>query len=396
MTDAATAADLSEEGLLAKAREQTGLSDFGDDAFRAGLRVLIETYERAGLSAGGRRRTRRRLLQLLGTRLRLEASFARHPEVRDRAITSPMYLTGLPRTGTSALFNLLGRDPAARPLLTWEGMCPAPLDPAVLKKFGIELGPDAPDPRIEAVRAGIERDRQRNPDFDKIHVARADGPEECVLLLAYTFCDVQMGIEPLLPPYDEWFQAQDLRASYAYYADLLRLLDWQRPGERWLLKSPAHLWAIDVLLEMFPDACILQTHRDPLEILPSYCSMIASLMEIREVVDPKQLGPAVLEFLARMLERGLAARDRSAPERFVDVDYRDFVSAPLETAERIYQAFGLELGPDTRAVMERHLSENPQNRHGAHRYSLEEYGLSAEAVRDRLAEYIERFGLSGS
>jgi hypothetical protein len=396
MTDAATAADLSEEGLLAKAREQTGLSDFGDDAFRAGLRVLIETYERAGLSAGGRRRTRRRLLQLLGTRLRLEASFARHPEVRDRAITSPMYLTGLPRTGTSALFNLLGRDPAARPLLTWEGMCPDPLDPAVLKKFGIELGPDAPDPRIEAVRAGIERDRQRNPDFDKIHVARADGPEECVLLLAYTFCDVQMGIEPLLPPYDEWFQAQDLRSSYTYYADLLRLLDWQRPGERWLLKSPAHLWAIDVLLEMFPDACILQTHRDPLEILPSYCSMIASLMEIREVVDPKQLGPAVLEFLARMLERGLAARDRSAPERFVDVDYRDFVSAPLETAERIYQAFGLELGPDTRAVMERHLSENPQNRHGAHRYSLEEYGLSAEAVRDRLAEYIERFGLSGS
>jgi hypothetical protein len=396
MTDAATAADLSEEGLLAKAREQTGLSDFGDDAFRAGLRVLIETYDRAGLSAGGRRRTRRRLLQLLGTRLRLEASFARHPEVRDRAITGPMYLTGLPRTGTSALFNLLGRDPAARPLLTWEGMCPDPLDPAVLKKFGIELGPDAPDPRIEAVRAGIERDRQRNPDFDKIHVARADGPEECVLLLAYTFCDVQMGIEPLLPPYDEWFQAQDLRSSYTYYADLLRLLDWQRPGERWLLKSPAHLWAIDVLLEMFPDACILQTHRDPLEILPSYCSMIASLMEIREVVDPKQLGPAVLEFLARMLERGLAARDRSAPERFVDVDYRDFVSAPLETAERIYQAFGLELGPDTRAVMERHLSENPQNRHGAHRYSLEEYGLSAEAVRDRLAEYIERFGLSGS
>jgi hypothetical protein len=397
MTGATTHVDLSEEALLADARQQTGLSDFGDDGFRAGLRVLIETYERAGLSAGGRKRTRRRLVQLLGTRLRIEAGLRRHPEIRSRAITSPMYLTGLPRTGTSALFNLLGRDPAARPLLTWEGMCPDPLDPALLAKFGIEaIGPDQPDPRLEAVRAGIERDRQRNPDFDKIHVARADGPEECVLLLAYTFCDVQMGIEPLLPPYAEWFQAQDLRRSYAYYADLLRMLDWQRPGERWLLKSPAHLWAIDVLLEMFPDACILQTHRDPLEILPSYCSMIASLMEIREVVDPKELGPAVLEFLARMLERGLAARDQSRPERFVDVDYRDFVRAPLETAERIYQAFGLELEPGTRAIMERHLSENPQNKHGAHRYSLEEYGLSAETVRTRLAGYIERFGLPGS
>jgi hypothetical protein len=124
--------------------------------------------------------------------------------------------------------------------------------------------------------------------------------------------------------------------------------------------------------------------------------MIAALMEIRETFDPKELGPAVLEFLARMLERGLEARDHSAPARFCDVDYRDFVSAPLETAERIYDAFGLELGANARSAMERHLAENPQNKHGAHRYSLEEYGLSAEAVRTRLAQYIERFGLPGS
>jgi hypothetical protein len=389
-TPVETPVDLGEESLLAAAREQTKLSDFGDDAFHEGLRVLIETYESAGLSPSGRKRTRRRLVQLLATRLRIEEALRHHPEVHDRPITSPMYLTGLPRTGTSALFNLLARDPAARPLLTWEGMCPDPLPREFLERLG-----DQPDPRLEAVRAGIERDRQKNPEFDKIHVSRADGPEECVLLLAYTFCDVQMGIEPLLPPYDAWFQAQDLRGSYAYYADLLRMLDWQRPGERWLLKSPAHLWALDVLLEMFPDACILQTHRDPLEILPSYCSMIAALMGIRAGFDPKELGPAVLEFLARMLERGLAVRDRSAPGRFCDVDYRDFVAAPLETAERIYDAFGIELNATTRGHMERHLAENPQNKHGAHRYSLEGYGLSAEAVRTRLAGYIERFDLPG-
>ncbi len=391
MTDAtAPEKPFTEEALLAKARERARLDDFGDEGFREGLRVMLETYERAGLSPSGRKRTRRRLLQLLETRLRIEAALDRHPEVRTRSIVSPVYLTGLPRTGTSALFNLLGCDPAARPLLTWEGMCPDPLPPEFLAKLG-----DRPDPRLEAVRAGIERDRQRNPAFDKIHVSRADGPEECVLLLAYTFCDVQLGIEPLLPPYDDWFQAQDLRASYAYYADLLRMLDWQRPGERWLLKSPAHLWALDVLLEMFPDACIVQTHRDPLEILPSYCSMMAALMGIRADFDPKELGPTVLEFLARMLERGLAVRDRSDPGRFCDVDYRDFVSAPLETAERIYAAFGLELSPDTRERMVRHLDEHPQNKHGAHRYTLEEYGLSAERVRSRLASYIERFRLPG-
>ncbi|MEN8182021.1 MAG: sulfotransferase [Myxococcota bacterium] len=377
--------DLSLDGLLARAREQAGLSDFGDEGFRDGLGVLLETYERAGLSAGGRKRTRRRLLQLLGTRLRIEAAFARHPEIRERAIRSPVYLTGLPRTGTSALFNLLACDPASRPLLTWEGMCPDPLP---------GLAPGQPDPRLEAVRAAVERDRQRNPDFDKIHYARADGPEECVLLLAYTFCDLQMGVEPLLPPYRDWFQAQDLRASYAYYADLLRMLDWQRPGERWLLKSPAHLWALDVLVEMFPDACIVQTHRNPLEILPSYCSMIATLMSIRESVDSEALGPVVLEFLARSLERGLAARDR-CPERFVDVDYRRFLAAPLEAVEEIYGSFGLPLDAQTRTAMARHLSENPQGKHGAHRYSLEEYGLSPSAVGKRLRDYIERFDLPG-
>lgn len=384
--------DLSEEALLAEARERTGLSDFGDERFREGLRVLLETYERAGLSSSGSKRTRGRLLQLLQTRLRIEAALRRHPEIRQRAIRSPMYLTGLPRTGTSALFNLLATDPAARPLLTWEGMCPDPLDPAIRER----LGPDQPDPRLEAVRAAVERDRQRDPDFDRIHFARADGPEECVLLLAYTFCDVQMGIEPLLSPYREWFQAQDLHASYAYYADLLRLLDWQRPGERWLLKSPAHLWALDVLLETFPDACIVWTHRDPLEILPSYCSMVAALMGIREARDPKQLGPVVLEYLARSLERGLAARTRCPAERFLDVDYRDLVSEPLATAERIYRSFGLELGAAARTALERHAGENPQHKHGTHRYSLEEYGLSAEAVRARLAAYVERFGLPGS
>lgn len=370
---------MNELELLAAAQRQAGLSDFGDPRFREGLALLVETYERAGLSERGRKRTERRLVQLLATRLRIEAGWRRHPEIRTRAIYSPVYLTGLPRTGTSALFNLLGADPAARPLLTWEGMCPDPWE-----------GP-GPDPRFEAVRAAVERDRERNPDFDKIHYARADGPEECVLLLAYTFCDVQLGIEPLLSPHREWFPKQDLRPSYAYYADLLRMLDWQRPGERWLLKSPAHLWALDVLLETFPDACIVMTHRDPCEILPSYCSMLASLMSIRESFDPEQLGPTVLEYLAQSLERGLATRERLDPRRFFDVDYRAFVAAPLDTAQRTYEAFGL--GAPPLDAMRRHVEENPQAKHGAHRYSLEEYGLTREAVRSRLAGYVERFGI---
>jgi len=376
-------ADLSEESLLAEARAQAGLADFGDERFREGLRVLLETYETtANLSPAGRKRTRRRLVQLLATRLRVEAAWQRHPEVRALEIRRPVYLTGLPRTGTSALFNLLAADAHHRPLLLWEGLFPDPLE-------GLPAG--APDPRREALRKLNERDRQKNPDFDKVHYVTVDMPEECVLLTAHTFCDAQMGIEPLMEPYASWFQRQDLRPAYRYYADLLRLLQWQRPGERWLLKSPAHLWALDVLAEMFPDVCLIWTHRDPLEMLGSYCSMMAMLMAVRASFDPKQLGPTVLEYLARSLERGLAARDRPGAGRVLDVDYRAFVADPLATVRGIYRHFDLALGPAEEASLAAWAQAHPQGKHGAHRYSLEEYGLSAEAVRERLASYLERF-----
>jgi hypothetical protein len=146
-----------------------------------------------------------------------------------------------------------------------------------------------------------------------------------------------------------------------------------------------------VLLELFPDACIVWTHRDPLEMMGSYCSMMAMLMAIRASVDPKQLGPTVLEYLARSLERGLASRDRMDARRFLDVDYGAFVEGPLATARGAYEHFGLALAPRTEAALASHARANPQGKHGAHRYSLEEYGLSAERVRERLRFYTERF-----
>ena len=171
----------------------------------------------------------------------------------------------------------------------------------------------------------------------------------------------------------------------------MKLIDWQRPGERWLLKSPCHLWALDVLVEMFPDACIVQTHRDPLEIIGSYCSMMAALMAVRESFDPKELGPAVLEYLSRSVERAMAARARTDPSRFVDIHYGAFLDDPMGTVRRVYVAFGLELGGQAADAMTQHLRENVQNKHGAHGYTLEEYGLSKERVTERLAAYIQRF-----
>jgi hypothetical protein len=371
--------------IVEEARRRAGLTDFGDEGFREGLGVLLQVYAAAGFTDAGVSNRRDRILHLLTTRLRVIDALRRHPEIRDREIREPVFLTGLPRTGTSALFNLLAADPAARPLLLWEGIFPDPAE-------GLE--PGEADPRYVAFKAGAERLRRSDPEGEKIHFANADTPEECVLLLAQDFCDVQLGIEVLLEPYASWFQRQDLRRPYAHYRDLLKLLDWQRPGERWLLKSPAHLWALDVLVEMFPDACILMTHRNPIECIGSYCSMIAKLMGDRRDLDETALGPMVLEYLARSLERGLAAREKCDPARFFDVDFRAFGGDPLQTVSEIYARFGLNLSPDTFGILRRHVAGNPKGRHGRHRYELGSYGLTPEAVAARLEDYIARFGLS--
>jgi hypothetical protein len=383
VANGSTSIRLNADELLEKARTVTRLADFGT-GYQQNLAALLEMYNAsARLSEDGMKATRRRLVGLLINRLLVEQAFERYPAARSRRIRAPLYLVGLPRTGTSAFYNLLAADPASRPLLLWEGNYPTPID---------GLAPGEPDPRMLALQSGLEQYYEANPDFAKIHSARADGPEECVQLLAHTLGSVQMGIEPLISPYREYFERQDQRANYAYYVELLQLLDFQRPGERWLLKSPAHLWALDVLLERFPDACIVWAHRDPAEAVASYCSMMQALSHVRTAVDPKELGPSVLEYLARSVERASASRAALPPERFFDVYYEDFITDPLEAVQRTYAAFNLPLADAALARMREHVVESPKNRHGQHRYSLEQFGLTSEQVRERFAKYTADFG----
>jgi hypothetical protein len=378
--------DFDVESLLAEASAATGLSDFGDSDFREPLGVLSQTYQRNAYDERGRKRNRRRVLQLLTSRLRVEDALRRHPEIRQREIRRPMVLTGLPRSGTSALFSLLAADPVARPLLLWETQFP---DPAV------GLAPGEPDPRYQAVKAYYEQSHQKNPEFTKIHYASADTPEECVLLHALSLNGVHYGVEVMLEPYASWYRKQDLRPMYRYYRALLQMLDWQRPGERWLLKAPAHMWAIDALIETFPDVSIVWSHRDPLLCIASVCSMTYAITNGSLQMSKRELGPRVFDFYATSLERGLAVRERSDPARFVDVTHDDFVDDALGVARRIYAHFRLPLSKAAEAALRAHVVENPKGKRGRHAYALEEWGLSAEAVRERFAPYIERFGLKG-
>lgn len=383
----AEADGLDEASLLREATEATGLSDFGGDGFREGLRMLVETYRAHDFDERGQKRNRRRLVGLLTTRLQLEDWWKRHPEVLERPLRAPWVLTGLPRSGTSALFNLLAEDPATRALCLWETQFPYPPEGFT------EADRGQPDPRRAAVEAYYARGREKNPDFTQIHFASADTPEECVLIQAFAFAGVQHGVEPLMEPYASWFRAQDPGPTYEMERKILQLLDWQRPGDRWLLKSPAHMWGLEALVERFPDVRIVWSHRSPTDAIASMSSMIATLMKTRRDLDPKTLGPKVLDFFATSLERGLAARDRMDDARFVDVTHDAFVADGLRTARRIYERFGPDFGPDLSDAMSTHLEKHRRHQHGAHEYALSEYGLSLGDIRERFAGYVERFDL---
>jgi hypothetical protein len=378
-----SAVTFAPDELLAEARAAARLDDFGGDDFLAGLRALCAAYELPAWSEKGRTRNRRRLVNLLTTRLKVEAALAQHPEILARPVTQPVVLTGLPRSGTSALFSLLGADPAARPLRLWETQCPDP----------IALPAGAPDPRRAAIDAYYAQGREKRPEFTKIHFTSADTPEECVLLHAYAMHGVQMGVEVLLEPYASWYQAEtaDLRALYAYQRRMMQLLDWQRPGERWLLKAPAHLWGLDALVATFPDVAIVWNHRDPIACIASACSMTQALMATLDF-PTQQLGPAVMEFYARSLDRGLAVREKLDPARFFDVPYAELTANPLACAERIYAHFALPLPQASRAALRAFAVENPEGKHGKHAYDLAQYGLDEDRVRARFAGYVARFG----
>lgn len=368
-------------GVLDDAKNKAGLFDFGVPDFMEGLAVLLQTYDNCGYNEKGRKRARRRVVDLLAARLRIEQAFKDYPQILEEQITQPMYLTGLPRTGTSALLNLLANDPAARPLKLWEGMMPDPFE-------HFEHGKE--DPRYRMMKDWQDEQARKNPDFSKIHHTTADTPEECIHLLNHTFTDVQFGIETMMEPYGSWFQQQDLHASYEYYGNLLRMLQWQRPGDRWLLKSPAHLWALDCIDSMFPDACIIITHRNPLEAVTSYASMMASMMNDRDY-DIKQLGPVTMEYLARKVESSLKQRENIDKSRILDLQFNDFVADSVQFVHGIYDYFKLPMTATAKQRIEAYAADHPMNKHGKHEYALEQYGLSEQQVLKRFEFYIEHF-----
>ncbi|GAA5172112.1 MULTISPECIES: sulfotransferase family protein [Amycolatopsis] len=368
------------EDLHASATRFTGLDDFGDDDYREGLAVLLESYERdASLTPFGRRVKRAFLRGALIARLLSEAAWKRFPEHADVPIERPIFVTGLPRTGTTALHRLLTADPAHQGLEVWLTEVPQPRPPRATW---------ADNPVFQRIQAGYEQHHVEHPEFLGAHEMSADQVEECWQLLRQSAKSVSYECLAYLPTYSEWLRRQDWTDAYRRHRRNLQLIGLPDKDRRWVLKNPSHLFALDALMAVYPDALVVQTHRTPSTIIASVCSLNEqAAAEWSTVFHGETVGRTQLELWSRGASEFLDARKRYDAAQFCDVDYADFMADPVGTVEGIYRHFDLPFTPSARAEMTR-LQRESASRPG-HRYALEDFGLTVEQVDERFARYLE-------
>jgi len=379
--------NLSDRSLLEAARQKTGLADFGDDDFRQGLSRLVESLEcEAELSALGRFIARQDLVGLLANRLQLVDWHRRHPDIGQVSIRRPIFIVGQGRTGTTILHELLALDPSNRVPLTWETDFPFPPP---------ERAQYTSDPRIAQSQKQIDRSESLIPDFKRMHRMGAQVPQECVRITASDCKSAIFTATWRVPTYTRWLLDEaDLTSTYALHRKTLQLLAWRCSGERWVLKSPGHLWCLDAVLAEYPDACLIQTHRDPLRILSSLSSLEMVLRKMSSDANvPVEIAREWSGWLARSYDRSVdfRASGRIPDSRVVDLQFREFISDPIPVIRKIYDRFDIELLPETETRMLSYLRENPSDRDGAHQHRLEATGLDIEEERAKVKRYQEYF-----
>lgn len=374
--------------LWETAQQQVPGSSFRSEAIlRTALNVLVESLHReAHLHEVGTQYFQEFLLRLLTNHLKLQADYDRFPEIQAVPLHRPLFVVGLFRSGTTFLHNLLSQDPRCRWLRVAEALYPTPAPQ-----------PDrwAEDPRIAQAIQHITFQTALAPEFSAAHYIDAVRPAECSRLFEHDLIGHLFDFRVEVPTYSQWLRQQDLTAAYRSYRQQLQYLSWQWPHSHWVLKAPAHLLALDTLLNVFPDAAIVYLHRDPLQVLPSCCSLAATgRKRFSHQGDAVTLGAHWLTLLQESALRALKVRDGlddAQRSPFYEVSYQKLIHNPQETIARIYDYFDYELTPEMEEHLQVWIGENPQHKHGVHRYSLEQFGLSNEVVKTAFLPYYDRF-----
>lgn len=374
------------EEIIAAAQAQTGLTDFGDPAALEGLERLLQSYAgEAKFTERGSQMAHGDLVTYMGIRMRIEAWLKDHPELLERPIEKPLFVFGLPRTGTTLLINLLHADPARRSFLRWEAYEPTP--PA--KPEELSAGP-----RYEAMQAKTQMALQYMPHIAAIHFEEADSPTECQFLMTPSFCSQVYESQADIPSYRQWFLHEaDYLPAFRQHKRTLQVLQHHAPGQ-WTLKNPWHPLYLDALKEVYPDARLVMTHRDPADVVGSICSLIKYVRAIySDEVDLEGIGKSFMETFQIMIDRADAFKAKHGADAILDVQYADLMRDPIAAARGIYDRFGDAYTPEAEAGMQAYMADNQQGKHGKHAYSLEEFGLTREGVHERFADYIERYGI---
>ncbi len=367
------------EDLHASATKLTGLDDFGPDEYVEGLRVLLESYEAdEDLTPYGNKVHRAMLRGALVARLLSEAGWKQHPASAEVAIERPIFVTGLPRTGTTALHRLLAEDPGHQGLEVWLAEVPQPRPPR-------ETWAD--NPVYQGIQAGYERHHVEHPEFMGVHHMSADQVEECWQLLRQSMRSVSFECLAHVPRYSRWLAKQDWTDAYARHRRNLQLIGLPDAGKRWVLKNPSHLFALDALMTAYPDALVIQTHRAPSTIMGSMCSLAEKAADGWSTkFRGEVIGRSQLDLWARGAAEFREARTRYDAAQFCDVAYEDFVADPIGTVSTVYDHFGLSLTDGAREAMTAlHSESRSGDRKPVHRYRLEDFGLTAEEVDERFS-----------
>lgn len=383
----ARAVTISAEQLVSVAMESTGLTDFGDDSWREGLDRLVDalTHE-AQLNEVGVAAAAKEIKYLLTARLGIVAHAASHPDVAGTDVVPPLVIIGQARTGTTILHDLLAQDPIARVPLTWEveRPCPPP-----------EADTYDSDPRIAAVNARIAAVGAVMPQLLGMHPMGAQLGQECVCITTSDFRSILFASEYRIPSYARWFFGDaDHAAAYRWHRTFLQHLQHRHPTNRWVLKSPGHIWTLGELLNVYPGAQLVQTHRDPLRIIASVTSMYTTLRGVTSsVVDPTEIASEWAHYIIDGLDRSVTARENGTvgADQVVDINFRDFMSDQVGAVARVYDRFGLPFTDQVRTGVTDFLDSHPQDQHGGHRYTFAATGLDEGEWRERARRYQEYF-----
>lgn len=370
--------------LMARARERAGLSDFGDLPFEEALDMFVFSLEReARLDDARRQQTAEMITGMLVKNLRLVEDRKRFPGIAQEVIKDPIFILGLPRTGSTNLHGLMAQIEGVRAPRRWEMALPSP--PPETETYGT-------DPRIAAIH---ERDVvNASNELQRKHPIAAERPEQCLGINDYMFMNWAMLAPYEVPSYRDWLLTADHRPAYEAHKRTLQHLQHRHPGQ-WVLKYPKHSFALDALLAVYPDARIIWTHRSPVNVIPSIISLIETLRKVTPGYDPKLLGRNWAAFEELGMRRGMDMRDNLlTPDRVIDIHYNDVMKDPVGSIARAYRHFGLELSERSGERIQAFLAANAKDKHGAHDYSAEKFGLNEQVLRTLFKDYTERFGIT--